>query len=483
MTNARAEDYPGAGTILQGEQAMLVFQDSKAYGRREFLRIGGLTLGAAGSWLPWLAAQQSGTESLLKDRSVIFLFLHGGPSQFETFDPKMSAPAEIRSATGEIETRLPGVTFGGTFPRLASLADRVSIVRSFTTGDGNHDIKPVVSRATAGANIGSIYARVAGANHPQTGMPRNCALFPRSVDPDTQPNKMSFGKFNATGPLGSAFAPFIPGDGSDLQDALKLTMPRERLDDRRLLLAGLDRIKREVEPQLLDGADKFQSQAFDTIIGGVAEAFDLAQEDPRIVAGYDTAPRVRPDQISKRWNNYNNYVDNAKSLGKLLLLARRLCERGCGFVTVTTNFVWDMHADVNNAGVEEGMQYMGSPLDHALAAYIDDVEARGLSDRILLVACGEMGRTPKINARGGRDHWGGLAPLLVHGGGLAMGQVVGQSSRDGGQPATTPYRIPNLIATIMHALLEVGKLRLIQGIPAEVGRSILEAEPIQELVG
>jgi hypothetical protein len=119
------------------------------------------------------------------NRSVIFLFMHGGPSQIETFDPKMTAPAGVRSATGEIATRLPGVTFGSTFEKLASMADRFSVVRSFQTGTGNHDIKPVVCRDTAGANIGSLYARIAGTNDPQTGMPTNVALYPRAVDPET----------------------------------------------------------------------------------------------------------------------------------------------------------------------------------------------------------------------------------------------------------------------------------------------------------
>src|SRR5262249_1584381 len=149
------------------------------------------------------------------------------------------------------------------------------------------------------------------------------------------------------------------------------------------------------------------------------------------------------------WNNYNHYVDNAKALGKLLLLARRLCEAGCGFVTVTTSFVWDMHADVNNATVEEGMSYMGPPLDHAVAAFLDDVEARGLSDKILLVAVGEMGRVPRLNNQGGRDHWGNLGPLMLAGGGLKMGQVIGQSSRDAGEPASDPVRIQNLVATML----------------------------------
>ena len=160
-----------------------------------------------------------------------------------------------------------------------------------------------------------------------------------------------------------------------------------------------------------------------------------------------------------------------RSLGKLLLLARRLCERGCGFVTVTTNFVWDMHADVNNAGVEEGMRYMAPPLDHAVSAFIEDVEARGLSDKILLVCCGEMGRTPRINANGGRDHWGNLAPLLLAGGGLKMGQVIGQSTRDAGEPLTEPVTIPNLVSTVLHTLFDVGELRLVPGVPREIVRA------------
>src|SRR5690606_22273014 len=122
-----------------------------------------------------------------------------------------------------------------------------------------------------------------------------------------------------------------------------------------------------------------------------------------------------------------------------------LCEAGCGFVTVTTNFVWDNHADVNNAGMVAGQQYCGLPFDHAVSAFIEDVHERGLDDRILLVATGEMGRTPRINKRGGRDHWGGLAPLMFTGGGLQMGKVIGQSTRDAGEPLTEPMRIPNLI--------------------------------------
>lgn len=465
---------------------MLSFHDSRSsFGRRAFLQVGGLALG--GLTLPGLLAARAAAATAgkyVRDKSVVFLHLHGGPSQYETFDPKMSAPVEIRSVTGEIPTKLPGVTFGGTFPKLAALADRLAIVRSYRSGDGNHDIKPVVAADTLSANLGSLYARIAGTNHPVTGMPTNAALFPRSVDPSTQTHNENFGKWSATGPLGMAYAPFVPGGAGPFQKALELAIPRTRLDDRRELLTGLDRVRREVDAGgSLAGLDRFQEQAYQLVVGGVADAFDLAKEDPKVVERYDTAPLVRPDQISRAWNNYNNYVDNAKSLGKLLLLARRLCEAGCGFVTVTTNFVWDMHADVNNATLDEGFQYMGRPLDHAVSAFVEDIRARGLSEKILLVVTGEMGRTPKINAKGGRDHWGNQTPLLLSGGGLPMGQVIGHSSPNGGEPASEPFGVKNLVGTILRNLLDVGRVRLMTGVPADLQRLLATAEPIAGLEG
>jgi uncharacterized protein (DUF1501 family) len=459
---------------------MLTICDHK-HSRRSFLQVGSLALGslALTDLLAAKAKSADSTRSLVKDKSVIFLFLHGGPSQTETFDPKMTAPVEFRSATGEVATNIPGITFGGTFPRLARMADQVTVVRSFVTGDGNHDIKPVSGRDTFGANFGSIYARVAGRVHPQTCMPTNITLFPRAVEPRAQQANMNFGRFNSPGIFGPSYAPFDPSGGGDLQNDMRLSIPLARLSDRRQLLAQLDEVRwRLAESRLLDGMDRVREQALDTVLGGVADAFKLDKEEPRVLARYDTAPLVRPENINRRWNNYNNYVDNARSLGKLLLLARRLCERGCGFVSVTTNFVWDMHADVNNAPVGEGMGYMGVPLDYALSAFLADVEARGLSDKILLVVCGEMGRTPRINANGGRDHWGNIAPLLLAGGSLRMGQVIGRSDRIGGAPSTTPIRIQNLLATILHTVFDVGQLRLVAGMPREIAQTMTAWEPI-----
>jgi uncharacterized protein (DUF1501 family) len=457
---------------------MLTFHDPHRFGRRDFLRVGALSLG--GLTLGNLGAVRGSSFRPLADKSVVLLFLHGGPSQMETFDPHMEAPAEVRSATGEIPTALAGVTFASSFPKLAKLADRLAIIRSFVPGDANHDIKPVVGKDTFGANLGSAYAHLAGANHPETGMPRNVALFPRAVDPTTQPGTTSFGNFSATGPFSAATAPFQPGAGGSLQKDMKLALSLDRFDDRKGLLKELDRAKSSLDQSQRDGIDSARDKALSLLLGGVGDAFDLTKEDTRTVERYDTAPLVRPENIDKKWKNYNNYVDNAKSLGKLLLLARRLCERGAGFVTVTTNFVWDMHSDVNNAPVEEGMRYMGPPLDHALSTFLDDLHARGLSEQILLVCCGEMGRTPKINSKGGRDHWGNLGPLLLAGGGLNMGQVIGRSARTGGEPNSDPVRIKNLIATVMHTLFDVGQLRIQRGVPREI-LQMTEAEPIRGL--
>ena len=460
---------------------MLSLYDQRQWGRREFLRVGGLGLGGlALSDLLSIKARAAGSGAV-RDKSVIFLFLHGGPSQTETFDPKMSAPSGVRSVTGEVQTSLPGITFGGTFERLAPFADRTAIVRSFVTGDGNHDIKPIVSKHSAEANLGSLYSRIVGQNRPGSGMPTNVALFPQAVDPSTMPAIKNFGNFESAGSIGSAFAPFAPGSGGTFQENMKLAIPLPRLDDRRLLLSELDRFRFQAE-STLEGLDTIRQQAFETILGGAADAFDLSQEDPKTLARYDTAPLIKPEHISQKWNNYKRYQDNVKTLGKLLLLARRLCEAGCGFVTVTTNFVWDMHADANNATMEEGMRYVGEPFDHAVSAFLEDVENRGLSEKILLVCCGEMGRTPKVNQKGGRDHWGNLAPLMLAGGGLNMGQVIGQSTKDAAEPLTTPYRIPDLISTILHTLFDLGELRLVRGVPNDIARVLAAGEPIPGLL-
>jgi uncharacterized protein (DUF1501 family) len=142
---------------------------------------------------------------------------------------------------------------------------------------------------------------------------------------------------------------------------------------------------------------------------------------------------------------------------------------------------WDNHADGNNPGIERGMEMLGRPLDKAVSAFLDDIEARGLADKILLVITGDFGRTPKINARGGRDHWTNLCTLAFAGGGLKMGQVIGQSDRNLAAPLGDPVTTSQLMATVLHTLFDVPRLRLRTGLPRELLQIVERGEPIEQL--
>ncbi len=452
--------------------------------RRAFLTIGSLGLGGLTlSSLLAGRARAGETSGLSRDRSVIFLFQQGGPSQFETFDPKPDAPEGVRTVTGTVRTSVPGLTFGDTMARLARLAHKLTIVRSFQTNNAGHNIVPIVGPDSLNANVGSLYSRVAGATRAESGMPTNAVVFPDAVCPDVLKGRAR-GNIASTGPLGSLHAPFIPGAGGQLQKDMRLAVPRDRLVDRQELVARLDSLNRQLEDT---GAarqiDDLRKQAYQVLLGGgVADALDLSREDPGTVARYDTRDCARPDGWPKvARGRAGMYTGHARALGKQLLLARRLCEAGCGFVTIHAGYdgVWDMHADANNLNMTDGMEAVGPSFDRAVAAFVEDVEARGLSDKILLVCCGEMGRTPRLNKNGGRDHWARLAPLLLYGGGIPPGQVIGRSNRDGGEPATDNLTPRHLISTILHVLFDVGKLRIAPGL-GEVAR-LAEHAPIPGL--
>lgn len=436
--------------------------DRTACSRRTFLSAGGLALG--GLSLPQLFAGESpgGANPLATGKSVIFLFQQGGPSQFETFDPKPDAPDGIRTVGGVTKTALPGVTFGDTLQQLAKVSHKFSVVRSFATGNAEHNIRPVVGPESMNASLGAVYSRVVGATHPVTAMPTSAVLFPQAVDASAAKGQ-GRGDLAATGNVGAAYAPFVPGGGGDLQKNLRLNVSVDRFQSRRALLDGFDRAKRDTEERF-DSMTREQRQACEVLLrGSVADALDLSRENPRTVAKYDTSHHVaKHNWDSARRGKRGYYTGHAKSMGKALLLARRLCEAGCGFVTVHTGYegVWDMHADGENLNMKDGMEAIGRSFDHAVAAFIEDVEARGLSDKILLVATGEMGRTPRLNKTGGRDHWAKLAPLLLYGGGLPAGKVVGRSTRDGGEPDSDACTTPNLISTILHTVFDVAQLRL-----------------------
>ena len=446
--------------------------------RRGFLTAGALGLG--GLALPSLLRAAEGSTSHVSGKSVIFLFQQGGPSQFETFDPKPEAPDGIRTVTGVTQTSIPGVLFGDTYSQLSKIADKLTIVRSFQTNNGEHNIVPLVSPDTLNANIGCLYSRVVGPVRAESGLPTNAVLFPQSACSDVA-RGAARGNISATGGLAPTFAPFIPGVDGPAQANMRLTLPRDRFDDRRQLLEEFSRLQREADAA--PSGNRLQDQAYRMLLtGGIAEALDLGREAPQTVARYDTSRYVRRDNWSSARRGARGYYSGqAKSIGKLLLMARRLCEAGCGFVTIHADYegVWDMHADGENLNMVDGMAAIGRPFDHAVSAFIEDVEARGLQDKILLVCCGEMGRTPRLNRNGGRDHWGKLAPLMMYGGGIQAGRVLGQSSRDGGEPNSEAFNPRNLISTLLHVLFDVGQLRLLPSM-ASVSR-LAETPPIPVL--
>jgi uncharacterized protein (DUF1501 family) len=455
----------------------------QGYSRREFLHVG--ALGWGGLALPGLLASRAAAAAESRpvtDKCVVLLFLQGGPSQFETFDPKMDSPAEFRSITGEVQTKLAGVTFGGTFPQLAKLADKLTVVRSYASKNADHTYQRVVSADNPlKATMGAIYARVAGANHPATGMPSNVLVLPEAVSPGLKVGKNfetdALPTLTAPGELGPSCAAFNPIGGGQLQSNMELKIPPERLSDRRYLLGRLDDVRRHHDASgTFEGLDKYQQQAFDIIVRGIASAFDVSKEDPKTAARYDTSHLFSNDDVG-RWFDMRRA---SNLLGKQMLLARRLCEAGCGFVTVS-DCGWDMHSNSNSPKHLGGMRWLGSQVDHAVAAFLQDVEDRGLSDRILLVVTGEMGRTPRINKGGGRDHWGNLTPLVLAGGGLKTGQVIGQSDPRGGQPATEPYDPTHLLATVMHTLFDVATLRVTRNVPREIVTLTERGRPIADV--
>jgi hypothetical protein len=451
-------------------------RDCSGLSRRDFVRAG--MLGVGGLTLPWLLEARAASPGFVRDKSVILLFCAGGPSHIETFNPNMDGVEPSRSITGEVKTTIPSVTLGGTFPELAKLADHMAIVKSFRHPVGNHDqaISHVLTGGTdptgqkaLGHSMGSMYARLRGANHPRTGLPTYHVLTHPHKDPQYNREIARVLTGSRPGPLGPAFGPFVPDGKGPAMENLKLNLSAERLADRRALLGKLDELKRGLDSADAEGMSPFERQAAELLTGGAAKAFDLSLEKKSTVERYDTSSI----KIGKK-------VFQPSQLGKQMLLARRLVEAGAGFVTVQSAG-WDMHADGNNPGIKAGMEMLGRSVDRALSALLIDLKERGLLDRTLVLITGDFGRTPKINKNGGRDHWANLCTLAFWGGGLKMGQVIGKCDRQNAKPATTPYSTPNLLSTIMHHLFDVGTLRVTRSAPAKLVKLVEDHKPIAEL--
>jgi hypothetical protein len=401
--------------------------------RREFLKVGTLALGGL-TLTDLFRARAAATEAgqPTNRKSVILLFLDGGAPQHETFDGKPDAPAEYRSVFGVTRTSQPGVVFGSHFQKLATRAHKMSVLRTLTHRDGDHGgathwmktSYPWPPEAFGKAatipqqhpSVGSVVSRFRGAVNRDTGVPSYVRILS---------NHGGFPGDDAVW-LGQAYSPFRVGlnRGNTMLENMALRMDRSRLDERRTLLRALDTFNRDIDATGFSTAmDGFQQQAVNVVLGSAREAFDLARE---------------PAHVRDRYG---------PGLGQELLLARRLCEAGAGFVTINNGY-WDFHD-----GLIPGCNNLCPPLDHVVSTFMEDVEARGLTDEILLVVTGEFGRSPRLGGgNGGRDHWAPLNSALLIGGGLRMGQVVGESDSRGGQPRSRPITPGDFFATILHAL-------------------------------
>ena len=395
--------------------------------RRSFLRVGALGLG--GLTLPDLLRHKARAAILgekTRDTAVIQVFLDGGPSHIDTYDPKPNAPKEFRGEFKPIATRVPGVSLCELFPRQAQVMDKLAIVRGLhhdtsDHGSGSHWVltgfPPTQpgQRGNERPSVGSIVARMRGANH--RGLPAYLAI----------PDAPAFGH---SAYLGSGYNPFSLGGDPNAEPRIRnLTMPGgltlDRLDDRHGLLAQLDRLDRQRDAWgAMAGMDRFTADAYEMVTGPRArKAFDLAREDPRLRDRYGRT-----------------------SIGQGCLLARRLVEAGVTFVTINEGN-WDHHGQVFSS-----CRRQLPPLDAALASLVEDLHDRGLADRVRVLVWGEFGRTPRVNGASGRDHWPGAMSALVAGGGLRMGQTIGATNTKAEAPVDRALRPEDLLRTVYTVL-------------------------------
>ncbi|MFN0195578.1 MAG: DUF1501 domain-containing protein [Planctomycetaceae bacterium] len=421
--------------------------------RRQALQVG---VGFFGLSLPeFLQAAQSADRGQ-PDVSCIFLFLAGGPSHFETFDPKPDAPSEIRGLWNPTATNVPGAFICEKLPLMAQRMDKVAVIRSWQGKSGGHDTG---SQHVASGflpppggqyfpNFGNLVSALQGSK--VSGMPAHFGLpvACRYTDPSSY--------------LGAAYDAFdIKGDPVDPELKLnKVKLSDGRFESRQSMLSQLDNLSRlgEIQASSFEAHDKFSKEAIDLLTSGAMQrAMNLDEE---------------PLALRERYGN-NIY-------GQRVLLARRLIEAGARFVTInqavqgglygagTTNGTWDdhhllfdsmmsfAHTPANIPNGYKWLNYEGPgnlpQFDMSLSTLLDDLEERGMLDRTLVVAMGEFGRTPRVNKFAGRDHYPNAGNVLMAGANISRGAIIGATDRNGSAPSTVPYGPEDIAASIYHAL-------------------------------
>lgn len=400
--------------------------------RRDFIKVGTLSLlGLSLSltdlfWLERAVAATPRKGASPQAKSVILIWLDGGPSQYDTFDPKPQAPSDVKSEFGAIKTNVPGLEICELMPQMAKVMDKTTLVRTLAHGEGAHERACHLlltgwtpNPSLVYPSIGSVVAKELNGVGP---MPPYIAI---------PSNGFAFGYANA-GYLEAAFNPFaVGGDPNDKNFNVRdVVLPggvtMERLDGRRSLLQAVDgAFKRFDSTPEARSRNEFYQRAYDMIASPAArKAFDIHEE---------------PNEVKDRYGRH--------TVGQSCLLARRLVESGVRFVTVSHGG-WDTHSDNNKAC----KGWLVPPLDQALSALIEDLDKRGLLKETLVVCMGEFGRTPQVNPLAGRDHWPQTGCAIFAGAGVPGGQVIGKTDDKGSEPKDRPVSPRDLAATLFAKL-------------------------------
>ena len=444
--------------------------------RRSFLQAG--TLSTTGLCLSdVLRGEATGSKSK-RDHSVVMVYLPGGPTQHETFDPKPNAAREIRGAFQPISTAVPGTQFCELLPKLSAMSDKFSVIRSLVGMVNRHESFHCYTGRPGGRS---------GDNEPAGGWPSLGSTVAKVLGPNQQgmipyvdaAPKMGHRPYNNLGVhdpastlswpgyTGSAHIPFTL-EGGVKNDLTLNGIDSTRLNDRRAMLASLGRLQAEIETR--SGLDAFHKQAFGLLTSSkLADALDLSLEDPKVVRRYGEGQATDPG------------FGGAPQSPQHFLLARRLVEAGVRVVTIAFG-AWDWHS--NREGPIEQLANKYLPVfDHSLSTFLQDLDERGLLETTSVVVWGEFGRTPRINAKGGRDHWAETQSIVLAGGGLQGGRVLGQTDKDGGRPIERPIHVQEVFATLYKTLgidVNTTKIDDMQGRP----RYLVDEnrQPISELV-
>ncbi|MGE3803869.1 MAG: DUF1501 domain-containing protein [Gemmataceae bacterium] len=417
--------------------------DCTGMSRRRFVQVGGLS--ALGLTLADFFRQQARAETPRKQINCILMWMQGGPSHIDMFDPKPEAPSEIRGEFSTIPTTLAGIRISEHLPLLAKQTDKYSIIRGHDPQNGSHGVADHLmlsghkfNSAMAFPTYGSVIARERG--------------YKNGMLPFVQLGRSIDRRFNGgvAGFLGEQFNPFeVPDDPNNRNFSVRdLSLPgeaaRKRLERRFATLNALDEYQKDIEEssETVKARDEFYAKAHGLITSPVAKrAFNIDLETPKLRDAY-----------------------GRNMFGQSCLLARRLIESGVHFVTVTDGG-WDTHQNNFRSLKERKLPV----LDRAYSMLLQDLHDRGLLDSTLVVWFGDFGRTPKVNPSAGRDHWASAGVACLGGGGIKRGEVVGATSPLGEVVVDSPVSPQDLAATIYHAL----------GIPLDTWYNAQDGRPIE----